>query len=122
MMATAGYGKIVNMSSSTVWTGRPGYLHYVTSKAALIGLTRSLASELGPSGIRVNAITPGSTQTEVARETITPDERETMTRMTPLRRVQVANDVVGTLLFLVSSESDFITGQTINVDGGLTFH
>jgi 3-oxoacyl-[acyl-carrier protein] reductase len=122
MMATAGYGKIVNMSSSTVWTGRPGYLHYVTSKAALIGLTRSLASELGPAGIRVNAITPGSTQTEVARETMTPDDRETMTRMTPLRRVQVANDVVGTLLFLVSRDSDFITGQTINVDGGLTFH
>lgn len=122
MMAAIGYGKIINMSSSTIWTGRPGYLHYVTSKAALVGFTRSLASELGPAGIRVNAITPGSTQTEVARETITQDERETMTRMTPLRRAQIANDVVGTMLFLVSSDSDFITGQTINVDGGLSFH
>jgi 3-oxoacyl-[acyl-carrier protein] reductase len=121
-MCRAGYGKVINISSATVLTGRPGYLHYVTSKAALIGLTRALASEVGPEGVRVNAITPGSTQTEVSRETITPEARQEMARQTALRRVQVPGDVVGAVLFLASPESDFITGQTLNVDGGLAFH
>jgi 3-oxoacyl-[acyl-carrier protein] reductase len=121
-MATAGYGKIVNISSSTVFLGRPNYLHYVTSKAALIGFTRALASEVGPLGIRVNAITPGSTKTEIERATITPEQRQAMAAQTALRRVQTPDDLVGTLLFLASPESDFLTGQTINVDGGLSFH
>ena len=122
VMAASQYGKIINISSASIWVGRPGYLHYVTSKAALIGFTRSLASELGPSGIRVNAITPGSTQTEIERSTITPDARRLMALQTALRRVQVPSDVVGTVAFLASRDSDFITGQTINVDGGFTFH
>jgi 3-oxoacyl-[acyl-carrier protein] reductase len=121
-MAKAGYGKIINISSATVFTGRPGYLHYVTSKAAVIGLTRSLASEVGTSGHRVNAITPGYTETEIERATITREAREQMSASTALRRVQVASDLVGTLVFLASPASDFITGQTINVDGGLAFH
>lgn len=122
LMAAAGYGKIVNISSSTVFLGRPNYLHYVTSKAALIGFTRALATEIGPMGIRVNAITPGSTQTEIPRETITPEQRQAMARQTPLRRVQTPDDLIGTLVFLSSRASDFITGQTINVDGGLSYH
>jgi 3-oxoacyl-[acyl-carrier protein] reductase len=121
-MQEHGYGKIINISSATVWTGRPGYLHYVASKAALIGLTRSLASELGPAGIRVNAITPGSTQTEIERKTISRADRLTMAGQTALRRVQVPADLVGAVAFLASTASDFITGQTINVDGGLAFH
>src|ERR1700678_910260 len=75
VMKAAGYGKVVNISSATVLTGRPGYLHYVTSKAALIGLTRALAAEVGPAGVTVNAITPGSTETEVERATITLEQR-----------------------------------------------
>jgi 3-oxoacyl-[acyl-carrier protein] reductase len=121
-MQAAGYGKIVNISSATVWTGRSGYPHYVASKAGLIGLTRALASELGPIGIRVNAVSPGSTETEVERETITREARNAMAGQTALRRVQVADDVVGAVVFLSSPESDFITGQTINVDGGYAFH
>jgi len=121
-MAQAGYGKIINISSATIWNGRPFYLHYVTSKAALIGFTRALASEVGPLGIRVNAITPGSTQTEIERVTVTAEQRRAMAEQTPLRRGEVADDLVGTVLFLASRESDFITGQTINVDGGFTFH
>ena len=121
-MAQRQYGKVINISSATVWTGRPGYLHYVTSKAALIGFTRALAAEVGPSGIRVNAITPGSTQTEIERATITPEARRAMAEATALRRVQVPGDLIGALLFLASGESDFITGQTINVDGGFAFH
>jgi 3-oxoacyl-[acyl-carrier protein] reductase len=121
-MKAAGYGKVVNISSATVLTGRPGYLHYVTSKAALIGFTRALATEVGPDGITVNAITPGSTATEVERETITPEQRQAMAAATALRRVQVPADLVGAVAFLLSRDSDFITGQTLNVDGGFSYH
>ncbi|HUN34327.1 MAG TPA: glucose 1-dehydrogenase [Trebonia sp.] len=121
-MKAAGYGKVVNISSATVLTGRPGYLHYVTSKAALIGFTRALATEVGPDGIRVNAITPGSTATEVERETITREQRQAMAAATALRRVQVPADLVGAVAFLLSRDSDFITGQTLNVDGGFAYH
>jgi 3-oxoacyl-[acyl-carrier protein] reductase len=121
-MKTVGYGKVVNISSATVLIGRPGYLHYVTSKAALIGLTRALASEVGPHGITVNAVTPGSTATEIERETVTPDQRQAMAAATAMRRVQVPADLTGAVAFLLSRDSDFITGQTLNVDGGLAFH
>jgi 3-oxoacyl-[acyl-carrier protein] reductase len=121
-MKAAGYGKVVNISSATVLIGRPGYLHYVTSKAALIGFTRALATEVGPDGIRVNAITPGSTATEIERETITQEQRQAMAAATALRRVQVPADLVGAVAFLLSPDSDFITGQTLNVDGGFAYH
>ena len=122
LMSAAGYGKVVNISSATIWTGRPGYLHYVTSKAALLGLTRALAAEVGPSGVRVNAITPGSTETEIRRDTITAQSRSLMAEATALRRAQVPADLIGAVLFLSSTSSDFVTGQTVNVDGGLAFH
>jgi 3-oxoacyl-[acyl-carrier protein] reductase len=121
-MREAGYGKIVNISSATVVTGRPGYLHYVTSKAALIGLSRSLASEVGPDGIRVNTLAPGSTETEIERATITRADRERMAAQTALRRVQVPADLTGAVEFLLSPGSDFVTGQFLVVDGGLAFH
>jgi len=121
-MCHRGYGKVINISSATVLTGRPGYLHYVSAKAGLVGLTRALASEVGPRGVRVNAITPGSTRTEIERATITPEARAEMARQTALRRVQVPDDLTGAVLFLASPGSDFITGQTLNVDGGFAFH
>jgi 3-oxoacyl-[acyl-carrier protein] reductase len=120
-MAAAGGGKIVNISSTTVFLGRPNYLHYVTSKAAMIGFTRALASEAGQHGITVNAIAPGSTETEIERATITRADRERLAATSPLRRVQVPSDLVGALLFLTSSDSDFMTGQTLVVDGGISF-
>jgi 3-oxoacyl-[acyl-carrier protein] reductase len=121
-MCDRGYGKVINVSSASVFTGRAGYLHYVSSKAALIGFTRALASEVGPRGVRVNAISPGSTETEVERATITHQARLEMAQATALRRVQVPDDLTGTVVFLASSASDFITGQTLNVDGGFAFH
>lgn len=121
-MAAAGGGKIINMSSTTVFLGRPNYLHYVTSKAAMIGFTRALASEVGQHSVTVNAIAPGSTETEVERATISRADRERLAASSALRRVQVATDLVGALLFLASSDSDFVTGQTLVVDGGISFN
>jgi 3-oxoacyl-[acyl-carrier protein] reductase len=121
-MVERGYGKIVNISSATVWSGRPFYIHYVSSKAAVIGFTRALANELGPHGVRVNAITPGATRTEVERATMTAREWEQAAERTALRREEVPGDLVGAVLFLASPASDFITGQTLNVDGGVDFH
>lgn len=120
-MIAAGRGKIINISSSTVWTGRPGYLHYVTSKAALLGMTRALANELGEYGICVNAVTPGATRTEIERSTMDEDRWALVARETALRRHALPQDLVGAVLFLSSSRSDFITGQVINVDGGRSF-
>jgi 3-oxoacyl-[acyl-carrier protein] reductase len=121
-MRTAGYGKVVNISSATVWIGRPNYLHYVTSKAALIGMTRALASELGPHNITVNAVTPGATQTEIPRATVTPEQAERIVAGQALKRREVPADLVGVVAFLCSADSDFMTGQTLNVDGGAAFH
>jgi 3-oxoacyl-[acyl-carrier protein] reductase len=122
IMKSAGYGKIVNISSATVWIGRPFYLHYVTSKAALIGMTRALSRELGPFNVTVNALTPGATETEVPRQTVTAEQSQQIIAGQAIKRREVPADPVGTVVFLSSSDSDFITGQTINVDGGAAFH
>jgi 3-oxoacyl-[acyl-carrier protein] reductase len=121
-MRAAGYGKIVNISSATVLIGRPNYLHYVTSKAAVIGMTRAMATELGPDGIRVNAVMPGATQTEVPRRTVSPEQADRIIAAQAIKRREVPEDVVGVVSFLASADSDFITGQAINVDGGAAFH
>ncbi len=114
-------GKVINISSSTVWTGRPGYLHYVTSKSALVGMTRALANELGQHGITVNAVTPGATRTEIERSTMSEDRWTKVASQTALGRHAVPDDIVGVVLFLASPASGFMTGQTLNVDGGRSF-
>ncbi len=120
-MRRAGYGKIINMSSSTVWFGRAGYPHYVASKAGVVGLTRALASELGPDGIRVNAVAPGATITGVPRETITEEGLQEIARQTALRRCGTAADIVGPVVFLAGPDSDWVTGQSLIVDGGVSY-
>ncbi len=120
-MKENGYGKIVNISSTTVFSGQPLLLHYVTSKGAIIALTRSVARELGPDGIRVNCIAPGFTLSEGvnANEQFTPQMKGGVAAMRAIPRDQLPEDLVGTLVFLCSQDSDFITGQTIAVDGGM---
>jgi 3-oxoacyl-[acyl-carrier protein] reductase len=114
-------GKIINLASETAFTGTKGLIHYVTSKGGLISFTRSLASELGPHGICVNSIAPGLTDTEASR-TITEDITTYNVSLTPLGRLEQPQDLVGTVIFLASDESDFITGQAIVVDGGRHMH
>jgi 3-oxoacyl-[acyl-carrier protein] reductase len=115
-------GKIVNISSSRVWEGAPNRLHYTTSKAGVIGLTRALAREVGEFGITVNALTPGMTQSETQVASSSGNYLATRIAGRAIERVQVPADLVGTVMFLSSPASDFMTGQTINVDGGKSMH
>jgi NAD(P)-dependent dehydrogenase (short-subunit alcohol dehydrogenase family) len=109
-------GKIINIASSTVFTGTPLFLHYVASKAALVGMTRSLAREVGEFGICVNAIAPGLVQHEGQNAPKAFTEFQLKARS--LKRLQTPEDLLGILVYLASSDSDFVTGQTILVDGG----
>ncbi|SDO76927.1 3-oxoacyl-[acyl-carrier protein] reductase [Lutimaribacter pacificus] len=115
------WGRIVNISSAAWAMGRPHYLHYTTSKAALVGMTRSVARELGPDGITVNCLLPGATHTEVSRETVSPAQMEAFLQMRSIPRLETAEDLCGAVLFFSSEASSFITGQTLTVDGGLSY-
>ncbi|OGQ89742.1 MAG: dehydrogenase, partial [Deltaproteobacteria bacterium RIFOXYA2_FULL_55_11] len=111
-------GKIINISSGTALSGSPGRIHYVTSKAGVIGFTRTLAREVGNDNIQVNAIAPGSTLSEENPSEEILRFRQTRVGDRALKRVQMPQDLVGAMLFLASPLSDFITGQTLCVDGG----
>lgn len=118
-MKKQGRGKIINISSGTIFSGTPFFLHYVTSKAGVIGFTRALARELGPEGIAVNAIAPGLTLSGPQQAgAITAAQLADRRSRRSFQRDQLPEDIVGTVIFLASADSDFITGQTINVDGG----
>lgn len=118
-MRARGYGKIVNIASGTVFKGTPGLLHYTASKGAVIALTRVVAREAGKDGIRVNCLAPGFTLSEGIKN---QQETEAINRMTVASRClaldQMPEDLTGALIFLLSAESDFMTGQTMVVDGG----
>ncbi|XFF02273.1 3-oxoacyl-ACP reductase FabG (plasmid) [Bradyrhizobium guangxiense] len=120
-MRQAGWGRIINISSDAVPRGVANYLHYVTSKSAIIGMTNSLARELGPFGITVNCIRPGATATEVDRtHNPSADFRQRVLGEQCLPRGQVPEDLAGVIMFLSTQAAGFITGQTIAADGGLT--
>jgi NAD(P)-dependent dehydrogenase (short-subunit alcohol dehydrogenase family) len=120
-MIAQGYGKIINIGSGTAYRGIPWMLHYVTSKGGILGFTRALARELGEHGIRVNTLTPGFTLSDTVvsenpGHVETARERAVLSRA--LHRDQHPQDLLGALIFLASAESDFVTGQSIAVDGG----
>jgi NAD(P)-dependent dehydrogenase (short-subunit alcohol dehydrogenase family) len=119
-MKARGKGKIVNLASETLFTGSHGFAHYVASKGGVLGLTRALAAELGPDNITVNAVAPGFTDTEASR-TIADVAKYDVSK-TPLKRLGMPADIVGVAVFLSSDAADFITGQTILVNGGRTMH
>lgn len=111
-------GAVINVGASAALRGRPATAHYAASKAALIGLTRSLAKELGPRGIRVNTIAPGVIDKGGGLGP-PPHMRKHLAGMTALGRLGTTDDVVGAMLFFVSDLSRYITGTTLNVDGGI---
>jgi NAD(P)-dependent dehydrogenase (short-subunit alcohol dehydrogenase family) len=115
------YGKIINIGSSSVFRGIPWMLHYVTSKGGIVAMTRVMSRELGEHGIRVNTLAPGFTMSDsVVNENPghvhTARDRAIASRA--LQRDEQPQDLIGALIFLASADSDFVTGQTIAVDGG----
>ncbi len=124
-MRKRGYGKIINIASSVSFAGAPSITHYGASKAAVLGITRSMAREFGDDGIRINAIAPGPTETETGRAVETDEMRARRAKSAAnrsIKRTGQPDDVLGLCVFLASPESDFITGQTIVVDGGGVMH
>ena len=119
-MRRAKWGRIINIASGAVRLGRPNYLHYIATKSALMGMSLSMARELGPDNITVNAILPGATFTEIERKTVTPQQKERIVAMQCIPRAETPQDLVGAALFLASEASGFVTGQSINLDGGVT--
>jgi 3-oxoacyl-[acyl-carrier protein] reductase len=115
----AAEASIINMSSSTVMMGRQNYAHYVASKAGVIGLSRAMAREVGQFGIRVNALTPGPVFTEIPRATVTEQQRADLVNAQSLKRSGEPQDIAAVVAFLLGPDSKFMTGQTVNVDGGM---
>jgi NAD(P)-dependent dehydrogenase (short-subunit alcohol dehydrogenase family) len=124
-MRERGHGRIVNIISSTTNTPMPGFLSYTTSKMAAMGLVRSLAAEVGNcvggSGITVNGISPGLTRTEAAARELPEALFAAVRERQLIKRTEVPEDLVGALAFLTSADAGFITGQVLNVDGGVVF-
>ena len=112
-------GSIVNISSVNAVRGHAGVSVYSATKAALDGFTRSLAQELGPRGIRINSVAPGYFESDMVGD-LTPEQRNRIVRRTPLGRLGSIQDIVAAIRFLLSADAQFITGQTLVVDGGIT--
>lgn len=118
-MLRAGGGKIVNIASGTFYYGAPGLSHYTASKGAVIALTRGFGRELGDKNIQINAIAPGLTESESIRGHAGFDAARAPTvQSRSIKREMVPEDLLGSLMYLITPDSDFVTGQTLNVDGG----
>jgi NAD(P)-dependent dehydrogenase (short-subunit alcohol dehydrogenase family) len=116
------YGKIVNIASGTLFKGTPHLLHYVASKGAVVAMTRVMARELGPDNILVNCIAPGLTLSPAVQASYSRAEIDANKASRALKREEEPEDITGALVFFCSGESDFITGQTLLVDGGSVMH
>jgi 3-oxoacyl-[acyl-carrier protein] reductase len=115
------WGRILNVCSGTMILGRPNYLHYITSKSAMVGMSRSMARELGEWNITVNTFWPGVTQTEVERPSVPAAMFDKFAELQCLHRKTGLDDLAATVMFLCTDDASFMTGQNVQVDGGLTF-
>jgi NAD(P)-dependent dehydrogenase (short-subunit alcohol dehydrogenase family) len=113
-------GSVVNVASAAAFVGIPQGMVYCGVKAGVLGLTRSAAVDLGPRGIRVNAVAPGSVPTEGVKVNVDPEKQKLRIAKTPLRRLGTVDDIAAAVCFLASSDSSWITGECIQVDGGVT--
>jgi len=120
-MMEARWGRIVNVSSTTVATGRPNYLHYITSKSAMIGMTRSMARELGPYNVTVHLFWPGAVETEIERPSVSGSMFTDLASRQALPRPATMEEFAGFVLFLCSDGTEYMTGQALAANGGLAF-
>ena len=119
MMKRDGYGRIINVSSGVGWTLALNLVHYTTSKMGVVGFTRALATELGPLGITVNAVSPGLVWTPALGERYSQESFDRSVELQAIKRSQTPEDLAGVVSFLASEDARFVTGQTISVDGGM---
>jgi NAD(P)-dependent dehydrogenase (short-subunit alcohol dehydrogenase family) len=118
LMKDRGWGRIINIGSASMFDGVADQIHYVAAKAGVLGLSRSLARVVGKQGITVNVVTPGLTATPKVKATIPKKMRGAQIEARAIQREETGEDLVGSVFFLASSDADFLSGQTINVDGG----
>ncbi len=121
-MRAQNWGRIINISSDTVFIGRGNGIQYITSKAAVVGITRGLAFEAGPYGITVNAISPGLVQSETVQEHDFKEMSEVLANSSAIPRLEYPDDLAGAAAWLSSDDAAFVTGQNISVSGGLSLH
>jgi 3-oxoacyl-[acyl-carrier protein] reductase len=123
-LRASGHGRVINISSVTFWVGHDRLAHYVASKGGVIGFTRAISREVGAEGITVNAVTPGAIQTEAEAAVISDLDafKDLVENRQSIPRRGQPEDIVGAVLYLASDEASFVTGQTINVDGGWALH
>jgi len=121
-MKHQGGGKIINVASDLIWVGLPGMVHYTAAKSGIIGFTRSLAREMGMYGITVNTIAPGAVIPDIVLDPMSQNRMDAIINHQCIKRKLRPDDLVGPLIFLASSDSDFISAQILTVDGGLTTH
>ena len=118
-MIKSKWGRIINITSDAAKIGNPGQANYVTSKAAIEGMSRTIANEVASRGITVNCVSPGFVKTDII-ESINKDRLETMIEKIPMKRIGTVNEISSLVFYLSSEESSYITGQVIHVNGGLT--
>jgi len=120
-MMAAKWGRIVNVASTTVPTGRANYLHYITSKSAMIGMTRSMSRELGPHNVTVHLFWPGAVETEIERPSVSGAMFQNLAKQQALPRQATMEEYAGFMLFLCSDDAEYMTGQALAANGGLAF-